>query len=83
LARNLATPLALVASPKLGLRQKKTRKVVQETVVEDSTQDPDVPPQAIRGKEQNDFKGVEDHDSHEDHENEEEQPNTILFTPNN
>jgi len=29
---------------------KKTRKVVQETVVEEPTQDLDVPPQAIRGE---------------------------------
>jgi hypothetical protein len=59
---------------------KKTRKVVQETVVEEPTQDPDVPPQAIRGAEQKDSEGEEDHDSHEDHESEEEQPHTVLFT---
>jgi hypothetical protein len=59
---------------------KKICKVVQETMVEEPTQDLDVPPQAIRGEEQKDFEGEEDRDSHEDHENEEEQPNTILFT---
>jgi hypothetical protein len=46
--------------------------LVQETVVEEPTQDPDVPPQAIRGQEQKDFEGEEDRDSHEDHESEEE-----------
>jgi len=48
--------------------------------MEKPTQDPDVPPQAIRGEEQKDSKGEEDRDSHEDHENEEEQRNTVLFT---
>jgi len=60
---------------------KKTRKVVQETVVEEPTQDLDVPPQAIRGEEQKDSEGEEDRDNHDDHESEEEQPNTVLFTP--
>jgi len=59
---------------------KKTRKVVQETVVEEPTQDPNVPPQAIRGEEQKDSEDEENYDSHEDHESEEEQPNTVLFT---
>jgi len=59
---------------------KKTRKVVQKTVVKEPTQDLDVPPEAIRGEEQNVFEGEEDHDSHEGHENEEEQPNIVLFT---
>jgi len=59
---------------------KNTHKVVQETMVKEPTQDSDVPPQAIRGEEQNVSEGEEDHDSHEDHENEEEQPNTVLFT---
>jgi hypothetical protein len=59
---------------------KKTRKVVQEIVVEEPTQDLDVPPQAIKGEEQKDFESEENRDSHEDHENEEEQPNAILFT---
>jgi hypothetical protein len=45
------------------------------------TQDPDVPPQAMSGEEQEDSEGGQDHDSHEDHENEEEQPNAMLFTP--
>jgi hypothetical protein len=60
---------------------KKTRKLVLETVVEEPTQNPDVPPQAMRKEEQNDSEGEGDHDSHEDHENEEEQPNEVLFTP--
>jgi hypothetical protein len=60
---------------------KKTCKVVQETVVEEPTQDPNVPPQAIRGEEQKDSEGEEDRDNHEDHESEEEQPNTVLFIP--
>jgi len=50
-------------------------------MVEDSTQDLDVPPQAIMGEEQNVSEGEEDRDSHEDHENEEEQSNAVLFTP--
>jgi hypothetical protein len=41
-------------------------------VVEESTQDLDVPPQAIRGEKQKDSKSEEDRDSHEDHESEEE-----------
>jgi hypothetical protein len=49
--------------------------------MEEPTQDPDVPPQAIRGEEQKDSEGEEDRDSHEDHENEEEQRNIVLFTP--
>jgi hypothetical protein len=36
---------------------KKTCKVVQETMVEEPTQDPGVPPQAIRGEEQKDSEG--------------------------
>jgi len=60
---------------------KKFRKVVQETMVEEPTQDPDVPPQAMSGEEQKDSKGEQDHDIHEDHESEEEQPNAVLFTP--
>jgi hypothetical protein len=51
---------------------KKTRKIVQETVVEKPTQDLDVPPWAIRGEDQKDSEGEEDHDNLEDHENEEE-----------
>ncbi len=60
---------------------KKSRKVVQETMVEEPTQDPDVPPQAVSGEEQKDSEGEQDHDSHEDHECEEEQPNVVFFTP--
>ncbi len=60
---------------------KKTRKVVQKTVVEEPTQDPNVPPQAMKGEEQKDFEGEGDRDSHEDHESEEEQSNAVFFTP--
>jgi hypothetical protein len=60
---------------------KKSCKVAQEIVVEERTQDPNVPPQAMRGEEQNVSEGEEDRDSHEDHENEEEQSNAVLFTP--
>jgi len=59
---------------------KKSCKVVQETMVEEPTQDPDVPPQAMKGEKQKDFEGEEDCDNHEDHESEEEQPNAVLFT---
>jgi len=60
---------------------KKSRKVVQKTVVKEPTQDPNVPTQAMSGEEQKDFEGEENRDSHEDHESEEEQPNAVLFTP--
>jgi hypothetical protein len=67
---------------------KKSRKVVQETMVEEPTQDPNVPtqdpnvpPQAMSGEKQKDSEGEQDHDSHEDHESEEEQPNVVLFSP--
>jgi hypothetical protein len=60
---------------------KKSRKVVQETMVEEPTQDPDVPPQAMSEEEQKDSEGEQDRDSHEDHESEEEQPNAMFFTP--
>jgi hypothetical protein len=59
---------------------KKSRKVVQKTMVEEPTQDPDGPPQAMSGEEQKDSEGEQDRDSHEDHESEEEQPNAVLFT---
>jgi len=35
----------------------------------------------MRGEEQKDSEGEEDCDSHEDHESEKEQPNAMLFTP--
>jgi hypothetical protein len=60
---------------------KKTCKVVQDTVVEEPTQDLDVPSEAMREEEQNHFEDEEDRDSLEEHENEEEQPNGVLFTP--
>jgi hypothetical protein len=61
----------------------KFRKVVQETVVEKPTQDPDVPPQVMRGGEQKDCEGEEDRDSHKDHESEEEQPMQCSSPRNN
>jgi hypothetical protein len=60
---------------------KKTRKLVQEIVVEEPTQDLDVPTEAIREEEQKDSKDEGDRDNLDDHENEEEQPNAVLFTP--
>jgi hypothetical protein len=59
---------------------KKTRKLVQETMVEKPTQDLDVPSEAIREEEQEDYEEQEDRDSHDDHGNEEEQPTIVLFT---
>jgi len=60
---------------------KKTRKLVQETVVEETTQDLEVPPEAMREEEQNHSEDEEDRDGLEEHENEKEQPNGVLFTP--
>jgi hypothetical protein len=60
---------------------KKTRKLVQETVVEEPTQDSNVPPEAIREEEQKGFEDEGDRDNLDDHESEEEQPNAVLFTP--
>jgi hypothetical protein len=50
-------------------------------MVEEPTQDLDVPTKAIREEEQEDFENQRDHDDHDDHESEEEQPITVLFTP--
>jgi hypothetical protein len=50
-------------------------------MVEEPTQDLDVPSYAIREEEQEDFEEQENHDNHDDHENEKEQLATILFTP--
>ncbi len=60
---------------------KKTRKPVQETVVEEPTEDLDVPPEAMREEEQKGFEDEGDHDDLDDHESEKEQPNEVLFTP--
>jgi hypothetical protein len=60
---------------------KKTHKLVQETVVEEPTQDQDVPPEAIREEEQKGSEDEGDHDNLDDHESENEQPNAVLFTP--
>jgi hypothetical protein len=77
LAHHLATP-SLGCKPKATVAT--TRKLVQETVVEEPTQDLDVPPKAMREEAQNNSEDEEDRDSLEDHESEEEQPNEILFT---
>jgi hypothetical protein len=60
---------------------KKTRKPVQETVVEEPTQDLDVPFGAIKEEEQEDYEEQEDQENHDDYENEKEQPTQVLFTP--
>jgi hypothetical protein len=57
---------------------KRTHKPVQETTMEEPTQDLDVPSKPIREEEQEDFEDEEDRDTRDDHENEEEQPTTIL-----
>jgi hypothetical protein len=49
-------------------------------MVEEPTQDLEVPSEAIREEEQEDSENEEDHDVHGDHENEKEQANTVLFT---
>jgi hypothetical protein len=59
---------------------KKTHKLVQETTVEEPIEDLDVPSEAIREEEQEDYEKQEDRDNHDDHENEEEQPTTVHFT---
>ncbi len=51
---------------------KRTRKLVQDTMVEEPTEDLDVPFEAIRKEEQEDYEDQEDHDNRDDHENEEE-----------
>jgi hypothetical protein len=58
----------------------KTRKPVQKTMVEEPTQDLDVPSKAIREEEQNDFEEQENQENLDDHENEEEQSTIIIFT---
>jgi hypothetical protein len=60
---------------------KKTHKLVQETVVEEPTQDLDVPSEAIKEEEHKDSKDEGDRDNLDDHESEEGQPNAVLFTP--
>ncbi len=51
---------------------KRTHKPVQKTMVEEPTQDLDVPSETIKEEEQVDFQKQEDRDHHDDHENEEE-----------
>jgi hypothetical protein len=60
---------------------KKTRKLVQKTMVEEPTEDLDVPPEAMREEEQKGSEDEGDRDDLDDHESEEEQPNEVLFTP--
>jgi hypothetical protein len=60
---------------------KRTRKLVQETTVEEPTQDLEVPSETIREEDQEHFEEQEDQENHNDHENEEEQPTIVLFTP--
>jgi len=60
---------------------KKTRKLAQETMVEEPTQDLDVPPKSIREEEQKDSEDEGHCDNLDDHESEEEQSNAVLFTP--
>jgi hypothetical protein len=60
---------------------KRTCKLVQETMVAEPTKDLDVPFEAIREEEQEDFKGQKDRENHDDHENEEEQPTIVLLIP--
>jgi len=50
-------------------------------MVEEPTQDLDVPLEAIREEEQDDFKEQEDQENFDDHEREKEQPTIVLFTP--
>jgi hypothetical protein len=68
----------LLESP---MAPKKTRKLVQETMVEEPTLDLDGSPEAIREEEQKDSEDERNRDDHNDHESEEEQPTTIHFTP--
>jgi hypothetical protein len=50
-------------------------------MVEEPTQDLDVPSEAIKEEKQEDTKNQEDRDNRNDHENEEDQPTTVLFIP--
>jgi len=59
---------------------KRTHKLIQETMVEEPTQDLDVPSEVVREEEQEDSEDEEDCDVHDDHENEKEQPIIVLFT---
>jgi hypothetical protein len=63
------------------MASKKTRKPVHETMVEEPTQDLDVPFEAIREEEQEGYEEQKDSEILNDHENEEEQPTIVLFTP--
>jgi len=54
---------------------------MQETIVEKSTQDLEIPPKSIREEKQEDSEEQETQEDHDDHESEKEQPTTVLFTP--
>ncbi len=60
---------------------RRTRNLLQETMVEKPTQDLDVPFEAIKEEEWEDFEEQEDHENCNGHENEEEQPTIVLFIP--
>ncbi len=49
--------------------------------MEEPTQDLDVPSEAMKEDEQEDFRDRKDRDNHNDHGNEEDQSTTVLFTP--
>jgi quercetin dioxygenase-like cupin family protein len=59
---------------------KKTQKAIQETMVEEPTQDLEVPFEAIKEEEQDYFEEQEDQETHNDHENEGQQLTIVLFT---
>jgi hypothetical protein len=60
---------------------KKSRKPLQETMVEEPTQDPKVSPEFVGEEEQEDSKDQEVQEEHNDHGSEKEQTSMILFTP--
>ncbi len=60
---------------------KKPRKLVQETMVEEATQDPEVPLEVIKEEEQKNSEDQEAQEEQDDHESEEEQTRTVMFTP--
>ncbi len=60
---------------------KRTHNLVQETMVKESTQELDVPFEAIKEEEQEDFEEQKNYENFGDHENEKKQLTTILFIP--
>jgi hypothetical protein len=61
------------------MEPKRTRKLIQKTMVEEPTQDLDIPFEIIREEEQEDFENQEDRDKHDDHENEGGATNYNIF----